>query len=75
MTGKDSEGVYASYPKDTSALPLYKEAREAHIGIAGGVDEALLFRRGEIVAKYPTSQIVDILIDELKNMKKESQNG
>lgn len=51
------------------------EAREAHIGIAGGVDEALLFRRGEIVAKYPTSQIIDILIDELKNMKKESQNG
>jgi len=35
MTGKDSEGVYASYPKDTSALPLYKEAREAHIKVYG----------------------------------------
>ena len=28
MTGKDSEGVYASYPKDTSALPLYAKARK-----------------------------------------------
>ncbi|MBQ4566839.1 MAG: branched-chain amino acid ABC transporter substrate-binding protein [Desulfovibrio sp.] len=35
MTGKASEGVYASYPKDTSALPLYKEAREAHIKAFG----------------------------------------
>ena len=24
MTGKDSEGVMASYPKDTSTLPMYK---------------------------------------------------
>lgn len=35
MTGKDSEGVYASYPKDTSALPLYKEARDAHVKAFG----------------------------------------
>ncbi|RHH25806.1 branched-chain amino acid ABC transporter substrate-binding protein [Desulfovibrio legallii] len=35
MTGKDSEGTYASYPKDTSALPQYKEAREAHIKAFG----------------------------------------
>ena len=31
MTGKDAEGVYCSYPKDTSSLPLYKEARQAHL--------------------------------------------
>ncbi len=31
MTGKDSEGVYASYPKDTSTLEEYKKARDAHI--------------------------------------------
>ena len=35
MTGKDSEGVYASYPKDTSALPQYKQARDAHIKAYG----------------------------------------
>ena len=51
------------------------EAREAHIGIAGGVGEALLFRHGQVVAKYPTAQIVDVLIEELKKMKKESQHG
>lgn len=31
MTGKDSEGVYASYPKDTTALEQYEKARQAHI--------------------------------------------
>lgn len=31
MTGKDAEGVYASYPKDTSSLEQYKKAREAHV--------------------------------------------
>ena len=35
MTGKDSEGTYASYPKDTSTLPEYKKAREAHIKAYG----------------------------------------
>ncbi|MBB5142667.1 branched-chain amino acid ABC transporter substrate-binding protein [Desulfovibrio intestinalis] len=35
MTGKDSEGTYASYPKDTSTLPEYKKAREAHIKAFG----------------------------------------
>ncbi len=35
MTGKDSEGVYASYPKDTSTLPEYKKAREAHVKAYG----------------------------------------
>lgn len=31
MTGKDAEGVYASYPKDTSTLEQYRKAREAHV--------------------------------------------
>ena len=31
MAGKDSEGVYASYPSDTSKLPIYVKAREQHI--------------------------------------------
>ena len=35
MTGKDSEGTLASYPKDTSALDMYKQAREAHIKAFG----------------------------------------
>jgi (E)-4-hydroxy-3-methylbut-2-enyl-diphosphate synthase len=45
------------------------EARDADIGIAGGVGEALLFRHGEIVAKYPEDEIIGVLIEELKRMK------
>ena len=31
MAGKDAEGVYTSYPQDTSKLPVYIKAREQHI--------------------------------------------
>ncbi len=45
------------------------EAKEADIGIAGGRDEAVLFRRGEIIRKIPAASAVDILIEEIKNME------
>lgn len=35
MTGKDGEGVYASYPKDTTSLPAYKLAHEQHLKAYG----------------------------------------
>lgn len=35
MTGKDGEGVYASYPKDTTSLPAYQHAREQHVKTFG----------------------------------------
>ncbi len=38
------------------------EAREADIGIAGGKELGILFRRGEIVKKVPMSEIVDELM-------------
>lgn len=44
------------------------EAREADIGIAGGVGEALLFKKGEIVAKYPEECILSVLRDEINRM-------
>lgn len=44
------------------------EAREADIGIAGGRDEAVLFRHGEIVKKIPADRAVDILIEEIKKL-------
>ncbi len=37
------------------------EAREADYGIAGGRGEGLLFRKGEIVGKYPEAELVDAL--------------
>ena len=42
------------------------EAREADIGIAGGDGEALLFKHGETIAKYPADRIVEVLLDEIE---------
>ncbi len=45
------------------------EAREADVGIAGGIGEAVLFRHGEIVEKIPESAVIDRLIREVKTLK------
>lgn len=42
------------------------EAKEADIGIAGGVGEGLLIKRGEIVKKVPENQLLSVLEEELK---------
>lgn len=44
------------------------EAREADIGIAGGDGEALLFKRGEIIAKLPEEEILDALMKEIETL-------
>lgn len=44
------------------------EAREADIGIAGGKNEALLFKKGEIIRKIPQDKIVDELMEEIMKM-------
>lgn len=46
------------------------EAREADIGVACGVGEGLLFRKGEIIRKLPEDMIVPTLIDEIKDLLK-----
>ena len=43
------------------------EAKEADIGIAGGIGEGLLIKRGEIVAKIPESELLSTLEQELIN--------
>lgn len=43
------------------------EAREADLGIAGGMGEGLLFKKGEIVRKVPEEQLLDALKCELDN--------
>ena len=46
------------------------EAREADVGIAGGIGEGLIFKKGEILRKVPEGQLVDELIREiLENYK------
>ena len=44
------------------------EARNADIGIAGGIKEGLLFKKGEIIRKVPQEQIVEELKKEIKSM-------
>lgn len=47
------------------------EAREADLGIAGGVGEGLLFRKGEIIRKVPEGELLSALKAELDQMTKE----
>lgn len=44
------------------------EAQNADIGIAGGIEEGLLFKKGKIVKKVPQSEIVEVLKEEILNM-------
>ncbi len=43
------------------------EAREADIGIAGGIGEGLLIKHGEVIRKLPEDELLDALRDELMN--------
>ena len=44
------------------------EAREADLGIAGGIGEGLLIRKGEVVRKIPEEQLLNALREELQKM-------
>lgn len=44
------------------------EARNADIGIAGGIKEGLLFKKGEIIKKVKQDEIVNVLKEEIMRM-------
>lgn len=44
------------------------EAREADIGIAGGIGEGLLIKKGEVVRKVPEQELLQALKEELQKM-------
>ncbi len=46
------------------------EAREADIGIAGGIGEGLLIKKGEIIKKVKEEELLDTLREELLNWEK-----
>jgi len=46
------------------------EAREADIGIAGGIGEGLIIKHGEIYKKVPENQLLEALREELLNWGK-----
>lgn len=45
-----------------------EEARHADIGIAGGVKEGLLFKKGEIIRKVKQEEIVEVLKEEIRKL-------
>ena len=71
------ETMAAEYPLDIKVAVMGcvvngpGEAKEADIGIAGGIGEGLLFRHGEVVKKLPESELLSALRKELENWKNE----
>ncbi len=43
------------------------EAKEADIGIAGGIGEGLLIKKGEIIRKVPEEELLGVLREELEH--------
>ncbi|MBR4277294.1 MAG: flavodoxin-dependent (E)-4-hydroxy-3-methylbut-2-enyl-diphosphate synthase, partial [Lachnospiraceae bacterium] len=46
------------------------EAKEADLGIAGGIGEGILIKKGEIIKKVPESELLSTLKYELDNWNK-----
>ena len=65
------EAIASEYPLDIKVAVMGcvvngpGEAKEADIGVAGGVGEGLLFKHGEIVRKMPEGELLHALRYEL----------
>ena len=47
------------------------EASEADIGIAAGKGVGILYRKGEVIRRVKESEIVDVIVEEVKNFQPE----
>jgi (E)-4-hydroxy-3-methylbut-2-enyl-diphosphate synthase len=45
------------------------EAKDADIGVVGGSDECLLYKKGEIISKLDNGGIVDAVLSEIQKLK------
>ena len=43
------------------------EAKEADLGVAGGIGEGILIKKGEVIKKVPESELLSCLKEELDN--------
>lgn len=65
------ETLVAYYPLDIKVAVMGcvvngpGEAREADIGIAGGIGEGILIKKGEVIKKVPEAQLLKVLKEEL----------
>ncbi len=44
------------------------EAKEADVGIAGGKESGLLFKKGEVVRRVPQDELYDTLVEAIENL-------
>lgn len=71
------ETLVANYPLDIKVAVMGcvvngpGEAKEADIGIAGGIGEGLLIKKGEIIKKVPEAELLSVLKNELDNWSEE----
>jgi (E)-4-hydroxy-3-methylbut-2-enyl-diphosphate synthase len=69
------EKLVADYPLDIKVAVMGcvvngpGEAKEADLGVAGGVGEGLLIKKGEILRKVPEGELLDALKEELDNWR------
>ena len=69
------ETLVSDYPLDIKVAVMGcvvngpGEAKEADLGIAGGIGEGLLIKKGEIIKKVPESELLSALKYELDNWK------
>ena len=67
------ETMVAGYPLDIKVAVMGcvvngpGEAKEADIGIAGGIGEGLIIKHGEVYKKVPENKLLDALKYELDN--------
>lgn len=67
------EAMVCDYPLDIKVAVMGcavngpGEAREADLGIAGGIGEGLLIKKGEIIRKVPEAELLSVLREELEN--------
>lgn len=67
------EQLVADYPLDIKVAVMGcvvngpGEAKEADLGVAGGIGEGLLIKKGEIIRKVPESGLLSALKEELDN--------
>ncbi|MBE5887318.1 MAG: flavodoxin-dependent (E)-4-hydroxy-3-methylbut-2-enyl-diphosphate synthase [Lachnospiraceae bacterium] len=70
------ETMVAEYPLDIKVAVMGcvvngpGEAKEADLGVAGGIGEGLIIKKGEVYKKVPEAELLDALRYELENWSK-----